>query len=98
MLLRLHLERERSGGMVSRGVQEKFRRASLLSSNGELWEIDQSKPPLGCSIMALTMSWAWVRVFAIASIIESSTKPRKDSCFWWVTSMNGGIAEGVEEH
>jgi len=45
--LRLHLERERSGGIVSWRVQEKFMRTSLLSSNGELWEIDQLKLSLG---------------------------------------------------
>ena len=77
--------------MVSWGVQGKFMRASLLSSNGELWEVDQSKPPLGRFIMALTMLWAWVRESAIASIIESSTKPREDSCLWWATSMSGAL-------
>lgn len=51
----LSLERERLVGMGSRWECEKFMRASFESSKGELCEIDQLKPPEGCSIMSLMM-------------------------------------------
>ena len=70
----------------------KFISAILDSSKGELCEVDQSKPPLGLSIMSLNLTWQSLRVSPIASIMESSTKPGDNSSEELAVSMSGALS------
>jgi hypothetical protein len=65
--------------------------ANLESSNGELCVRDQSKPPLGRSIMSFKIICASSTVLAIARYIESSTKPSEASLLFWVESISGAL-------
>ena len=65
--------------------------AILDSSKGELCEVDQSKPPLGLSIMCLNLTWHSLRVSPITSIMESSTKPGDNSSEELAVSMSEAL-------
>ena len=69
----LGLERMRSGGLMSRDERGKFMRAVLVSSNEELCDEDQLKPPSGCSIMSLIILCAMGRKQLVTRSIELLT-------------------------
>ena len=55
--------------------------ASLKSLKGELWLVDQSRPPLGLSIMFLRIQWVSSSMSATATKAQSSMNPVKSSSF-----------------
>jgi len=63
-------------------------RASLDSSNGELWDIDHVKPPSCLSIMSLTMECASGKESVITRYKQSSTNPMVVSFLCLVVLMS----------
>ena len=84
-------ERTRSGVAALWRGRGKFMSASFESSNGELWEADQEKPPFGLSIIPLIISCASGMESATARYMQSSTKPMEVSCLCRAVSTSGAL-------
>ena len=65
--------------------------ASLKSLKGELWLVDQSRPPLGLSIMFSGIQWVSSSMSATATKAQSSMNPAKSSFLPFAMSIRSAL-------
>ena len=65
--------------------------ASLKSLKGELWLVDQSRPPLGLSIMFLRIQWVSSSMSATATKAQSSMNPVESSFLPFAMSIRSAL-------